>query len=100
MVLFDLGEHPAEAQRRLEKVAQKILASLEQPYDLAGVPYQCTCSIGGTLFGATEEAVEVIFKRADTAMYQAKSSGKDAYRLASAGDAWPTTRQNNPSAGQ
>ena len=82
VLLCDLGPQADEAQRRLEAVAHKILASLEQPYDLGGLPYQCTCSIGGTLFGAIDEPAEVIFKRADVAMYQAKSSGKDAFRLA------------------
>lgn len=81
VVLSDLGVSTNSAESKLQRVAQKVLQSMEKCFNLGGESYVCTCSIGGTLFGASEELIEAIFRRADEAMYQAKSSGKDAYRF-------------------
>lgn len=45
--------------------------------------YRCTASIGVTLFGLRAEAVDDILRRADEAMYEAKSAGRNAFRFAS-----------------
>lgn len=82
VALSELSSDPAEAGRRAELVAQKILVALGQAYDLNGHSYQCTASIGVAIFGQTEETIDAVFKRADEAMYQAKSTGRNTYRLA------------------
>ena len=73
------------------RVAQKILASLAQPYVLtvpqedgasATVEHRCTASIGGTLFFSHDDNEEEILKRADMAMYEAKEAGRNAVRFA------------------
>ena len=40
-----------------------------------------TPSIGATLFLDDSEGVDAIFKRADSAMYQVKTSGRNALRI-------------------
>lgn len=82
VVLSNLGPHDYSVTNRLHAIAQKILEAIGQSFDLSGNVYQCTCSVGGALFGAEDEPVDDIVKRADEAMYQAKSAGKNAYRLA------------------
>jgi diguanylate cyclase (GGDEF)-like protein len=80
VVLNDLGTDQTDAAQRLRAIAEKILGTVGQRVDLNGHDHQCSCSIGGTLFGDREEPTAAILKRADDAMYQAKTSGKNAYR--------------------
>ena len=89
IMLEELGADSLVAAQ-VEGVAEKILAALVQPYrlDLHAEPgkhntlnYQCTASIGVTLFGAEGASVDEVLKQADLAMYQAKDSGRNAIRF-------------------
>ena len=89
IILEDLGNNE-EAALHAEGVARKVLAQLSKPYllDIAlnGVKlsphrHQCTSSIGITLFDEQPISVDEIMKRADTAMYQAKSAGRNTLRF-------------------
>lgn len=81
-----LTELPAKHEVALgdaEQVANKILDALNQPYQLGPHLYDSTPSIGLTLFGGdVVETVEAIIKRADAAMYEAKTGGRNCLRLA------------------
>jgi diguanylate cyclase (GGDEF)-like protein len=81
VVLPQLGASREEAQAKTALVAAKILEAIAEPFDLEGHPYRCTASLGAVLFGHDEESVDRVFKRADEAMYEAKQSGKNAYRI-------------------
>lgn len=81
VVLPQLAVTQEEARLRTAFVADKILAAIAQPFDLDGHRYQCTASLGAVLFGHDEESVDRVFKRADEAMYEAKQSGKNTYRI-------------------
>ena len=81
VMLEDLSSGSPEAAGRAEGVAEKILASLNKRYLLAGHQHQSTPSIGVTLFGEQRDTVEELLKRADLAMYQAKSAGRNAVRF-------------------
>ena len=81
-----LMDHPfgADYARRIPAPADKMLAALNQPYQLGVYVYHSTPSMGATLFLDDSEGVDAIFKRADTAMYQVKTSGRNALRFFSA----------------
>jgi len=81
VMLEDLSMHDEEAAGQTEVVGEKILAALNQPYDLAGHEYQSTPSIGITLFNGHSSTLEELLKRADLAMYQAKAAGRNAIRF-------------------
>lgn len=74
VMLSELSSDPDEARRRARLVADKILDSLRREYDLDGLAYRCTVSLGMTLFGKAEEPLDDILKRADEDMYRAKAS--------------------------
>lgn len=57
-------------------IANRILASLENPFILAGNAYHITASIGITFFDKNSQSFEEILKYADSAMYHSKSSGR------------------------
>ncbi len=81
VVLQELSEHAPEAAAQTESVGEKILAALNQPYQLALNAYHSSPSIGATLFHGYDEALEELLKQADIAMYQAKKAGRNTLRF-------------------
>ena len=78
------------AAMQAESVARKILNAMSQTYQLdlsagdglkSARSYHCTSSIGITLFEGNAISADELMKRADTAMYQAKSAGRNAFRF-------------------
>ncbi len=78
VLLEDLGDDAQIALAKAKIVAQKVLAALCEPCDLAGYDYDGTCSIGITLFNQHQQSVGDLLKQADLAMYQAKAAGRNA----------------------
>ena len=82
VVLLELlGADENQAAMYANSVGQKLLEALTQPYDLGRGPHHNTPSIGITLFRDHAERVEDILKRADLAMYQSKSAGRNTVRF-------------------
>jgi diguanylate cyclase (GGDEF)-like protein/PAS domain S-box-containing protein len=63
-------------------VAQKVLRTIAQPYEVQGHRLYVTTSIGLTLFPDDGEDAETLLRNADTAMYRAKAAGRNTYHLA------------------
>jgi diguanylate cyclase (GGDEF)-like protein/PAS domain S-box-containing protein len=71
-----------------ERVAAKLLAALERPYDLGnGREARISASIGISIYPDDAGDAATLMKHADTAMYGAKQAGKNAYRFFMAGPA-------------
>jgi diguanylate cyclase (GGDEF)-like protein/PAS domain S-box-containing protein len=81
VMLEDLSEQPIEAATQTKAVGEKILATLNQPYQLDIHEYHCTSSIGATIFSDHDQSGEDLVKRADIAMYQAKKAGRNTLRF-------------------
>lgn len=81
VMLENLSANTYEAASQAEVVGEKILLVLNHPYTLDGGEHRSTSSIGVTLFGEKPEGIEEPLKRADLAMYQAKSEGRNALRF-------------------
>ncbi len=77
VMLEDLSENPEEAATQTKAVGDKILATFNRPYELAGLGHHSSSSIGVTLFGDQRESMDELLKRADLAMYQAKAAGRN-----------------------
>ena len=63
-------------------VADKILHQLACPFDLAGNIIQIGASIGIAMYPAKGDDIELLIKKADNAMYQAKNLGRQRYIFA------------------
>lgn len=63
------------------RVADKILTMLREPVALADHQLTVTGSIGISLYPHDGETFQDLFKNADTAMYQAKQAGRNAFRF-------------------
>ena len=90
ILLGDLAEDYSVARAEVSQVSEKILLSLERPYnlkiDIDGVPdndieYRCTSSIGVAMFGGQGEDVHKILDWADEAMYWSKNDGGNSVRF-------------------
>ncbi|MDD2880134.1 MAG: EAL domain-containing protein [Rhodoferax sp.] len=81
VMLIDLAEQPEEAANEAQRVAQKILICLNEPYTLGNRQYQGSVSIGVALVDAKAPSREELFKQADLAMYQAKAAGRNTLRF-------------------
>lgn len=62
-------------------VAGKIIEAFRSAVDLDGHPLVITCSIGISLYPDHGADIDTILKNADRAMYQAKQTGRNQYRL-------------------
>jgi predicted signal transduction protein with EAL and GGDEF domain len=79
--LEGLTTQSIEAATQVEDIANKILASINMPYQLASHSYTSTTSIGITVFKDHQVEMEELLKQADIAMYQAKDDGRNALRF-------------------
>lgn len=62
-------------------VAQKIVESLSAPFDLNGQQAYISASIGIALYPSDGDQPDTLLKNADTAMYRAKSLGRNGYQF-------------------
>ncbi|MEQ1599542.1 MAG: PAS domain S-box protein [Methylotenera sp.] len=81
VVLEDLSDQGFEAAAQTEIIANKILASLNQPFELDIHEHLITPSIGITVFDGHGATIEELLKQADIAMYQAKKAGRNTMRF-------------------
>lgn len=58
------------------RVAEKILAALAEPYEIAGQAGRISASIGISLYPSDDLIAQELLRSADAAMYQAKREGK------------------------
>jgi diguanylate cyclase (GGDEF)-like protein/hemerythrin-like metal-binding protein/PAS domain S-box-containing protein len=80
IMLEGLSMTMIEAIKQSEAIGNKILAAINQPFQLGKHEYLSTPSIGIALFDGSDLADELL-KHADIAMYQAKTSGRNALRF-------------------
>ena len=81
VMLEDLSEVHLDALTQVETVGEKILAALNQSYQLADHEHRSTPSMGITLFNGQETSMDELLKQADLAMYQAKAAGRNTLRF-------------------
>ncbi|MBE7421758.1 MAG: EAL domain-containing protein [Zoogloeaceae bacterium] len=77
VLLENLGDTGSAAAGRAEIVAEKIREAMAQPFALLGRDFHGSMSIGICLFDDGHQSVDELLKRADVAMYQAKSEGRN-----------------------
>jgi diguanylate cyclase (GGDEF)-like protein/PAS domain S-box-containing protein len=81
IILEDLCQEPLAAGAEAEVVANKILASLNQAYQLGRYEYFNTASIGITIINDHLVATDELLKHADIAMYEAKKLGRNTFHF-------------------
>lgn len=80
VILNETHEHHDVA-----RIAEKIIETIAQPFDLGGKAAHIGVSIGIARYSEDASSEDELMRNADQAMYTAKSAGKNTYRFGSAG---------------
>ena len=78
VLLEELSGDIEEAAAQSRLLGDKLLVTISKPYSLKDCEYHCTASIGAGLFIDNDTTTEELLKRADLAMYEAKSMGRNS----------------------
>lgn len=81
IIAADLGDDEKEAANQAESIAQKIMTRLAQEFNLDGLTYNSSASIGVTMFNKANTSTEELLKQADLAMYKAKDAGRNGVQF-------------------
>jgi diguanylate cyclase (GGDEF)-like protein/PAS domain S-box-containing protein len=65
----------------MEIVAKKITREMERDFDVLGQQRRVTTSVGITIRRSGERDIETLLRRADEALYAAKSAGRNRYQI-------------------
>ncbi|HYF60922.1 MAG TPA: EAL domain-containing protein [Burkholderiaceae bacterium] len=79
MERFDVD--PRQAAARADEAAQRVLDALSRPFDLPGLRFHGSASVGVATFGERGDRVEDLLMHADSAMYRAKAAGRGTIRF-------------------
>lgn len=77
VLVESLSLHADEAALQAEAISHKVIESLRQPYQLNEHSYVITPSLGIVLYQEEKESQDELLKKADVAMYQAKTAGRN-----------------------
>lgn len=81
IMLEILSKDENKAALQAEALSKKVIMAIERPFLIAGDELHCTLSVGISLFTMPTSTSEEMLKRADVAMYQAKSAGRNTMRF-------------------
>jgi len=89
VLLENAGQNARLAMPHAKAVAEKVLQSIQMPFDLGSGqqpwPYQASVSLGVVILDDPSCSVEFWLKQADVAMYQAKTSGRNGIHFGAIG---------------
>ncbi|MEG3179783.1 putative bifunctional diguanylate cyclase/phosphodiesterase [Sphingomonas sp. LT1P40] len=72
--LFD-PDQPA----MIERIAEKLVARIAQPFDVEGLRLHISCSVGIARSDFDCQSIDALIRSADIAMYSAKKTGRNRY---------------------
>jgi diguanylate cyclase (GGDEF)-like protein len=81
VLLTELGNDLGAASISIKVVLDKLIHLLSQPKQINGITHNVTASIGVATFPNDEKDLNLLFKQADIALYQAKSSGRNTVSI-------------------
>lgn len=81
LLIENLGKNETDPARYVERTAGKILRAFDEPFLLEHLSHNISASIGVAMFSDAGNSVEELFKRADMAMYEAKTRGRNQLKF-------------------
>ena len=77
VIMEALSSDASQAVHQVELAADKFREAIEKPYSVDGISLHTSASIGAALFFGAGVVMGELLTRADTAMYEAKRSGRN-----------------------
>jgi diguanylate cyclase (GGDEF)-like protein len=87
-----LPSMPGEAEEDAVAAARRLAAAFETPFEVEGAELHVSASVGISLFPRDAVDADELLRHADTAMYQAKASGRGSITLYAPEDQDPLER--------
>ncbi len=81
VMLENLDESLESAAANARAVGEKIVAALNQTYQLGDFDFHSTASVGVAMYSGMSLSIDELLKQADLAMYQAKTAGRNRLRF-------------------
>ncbi len=81
VVLEAIGDNDAQAALEAISIGNRVIGAMRESFNLGEISHRASASIGVVVFGDESAAPDEILKRADIAMYEAKSAGRDSLAL-------------------
>lgn len=81
ILLESLSTSVQLATNEIELLMIKLLGVLSLPYQLSGLEYFSSCSMGAAVFGDEQESAAEVLNKAELAMYRAKAAGRNSWRV-------------------
>lgn len=78
---FVLIANSLKVREEASLIANRLLATLEQPFLVGGHEFQITASIGVSVYPDDGAEMDVLQESADAAMYESKRQGRSAFRF-------------------
>ncbi|SNS50656.1 PAS domain S-box-containing protein/diguanylate cyclase (GGDEF) domain-containing protein [Noviherbaspirillum humi] len=78
---FVVAAHCSDGRSSAAAIARKLLASLAEPFQVEGQEVFISASIGISMFSEDGRTKELLFQNADTAMYRAKTGGRNNFQF-------------------
>ncbi|HQN64407.1 MAG TPA: diguanylate cyclase [Methylophilus sp.] len=79
ILLEFLSQDAEEAERQVRVVAEKVLNEIRKSFLINGIEIRTSVSLGISMFTSPHLPSDEMLRRADAAMYRAKSSGRDRF---------------------
>lgn len=70
---------PSASKDQAAEVATRLLAAVAQPFQIEAYELTTTLSVGIAMYPADGDSFNMLYQRADAAMYRAKQSGRNRY---------------------
>ncbi len=81
IVVEEAGRDEAAASARAIAIGNRVLAELSRAFELGDLRHFGSASVGVVVFDGSSNRADELLKRADIAMYQAKTSGRNGMAL-------------------
>jgi len=83
---FVIGLWELNHAEGVDKLVTKVIQAMSQPYRIQDREVRVTASVGVGIYPLHGDAVETLMKSADLALFEAKRTGKNIYRIATRTD--------------
>jgi diguanylate cyclase (GGDEF)-like protein/PAS domain S-box-containing protein len=77
VMIDNLAADPEQAAFQAGEMAERVREAIRKPMEVGGAAYECTASVGISLFRKGQTTADELMRQTDASMYQVKRLGRD-----------------------